>query len=433
MSYARYLEAEYQINQGLIRRGLSLEREKAKPKTPGARMAEMQSFLAACGNPEKGIPAVHVAGTSGKGTVASSIAGILTEAGLRVGLHVSPYLQSATEKIWIQDRFVSADDFADLLEWVLPIAKPRVHPDTRASIHGMASIAIALEGFRRENIDVMVFEAGCGGRFDLTSFVETAVAVVTNVGLDHVISLGPTIENIAWHKAGVARPGVPLITGAKGIALGPIKAEAEKVGAKLTIIPDTGNATSHNQALAEKAALEMARTLGLSLDKGTIERGLRRVRLAGRSEVMPGGGPRVILDGAHNPEKLAVATKMAFADKPPGPRIGVIGFIGTKAKPESVQPLAGLFDHVVATQPEVYAKSPCPAEQTASLLKEIGYTPIVEPDIVKALDTGIQKATPDGSVLVTGSFYLIGDIRDLWFPKDKVVLERTSWPGDTNR
>jgi dihydrofolate synthase/folylpolyglutamate synthase len=428
MSYAAYLDAEKKINQGLIRRDLSLARSENKPADPLARMAEMRSFLDACGNPERGIPAVHVAGTSGKGSVACGVAGILTEAGLKVGLHVSPYLQSATEKIWVADRFVSPTDFLSLADWVMPMAEPRVHPDTRASIHGMASVAIALEGFKREKVDVMVFEAGCGGRYDLTSFVETMVAVITNIGMDHVVSLGPTIEEIAWHKAGVARSGAPLITGASGNALGPIQEEARQVGAPLHIVPGDGNALEHNRALAVKAARETAAILQVPLSEDVIRNGLQRIKLAGRSEIVPQPGPRVVLDGAHNADKLTVAVESALSGAKPGPTIGVVGFLGTKAKPELVRPLANRFDHIVATEPKVYGKSPCPAKQTAFLLSNAGYAPSIDPNASTALDEAIDRAGPDGNVLVTGSFYLVGEIRNRWFSKKQVVLECTSWP-----
>ncbi|MDJ0763356.1 MAG: Mur ligase family protein [Myxococcota bacterium] len=431
MTFTRYKEAEYQLNQGLIRRGLSLSRCEVKPKDPAARMAEMHSFLDACGNPQQGIPAVHVGGTSGKGSTAAAVAGILTEAGLKVGLHISPYLQSATEKIWIADKFVSSDDFADLVNWVMPIAMPRVHPDTPASIHGMASVAIALEAFRREKVDVMVFEVGCGGRYDLTSFVDTRVAIITNVGLDHTISLGPTLMDIAWHKAGIARSGAPLITGARGPALEPIRAEASTVGAPLIEIPDPGDALSHNRDIAIRAATEMANVMNVALTVRCVDRGILRVRMAGRTEVMPknGPGPKVILDGAHNAEKLAVAINAALDLAEPGPKVGIFGFLGTKAKPEILTSINGRFDHVIATEPHVYAKTPCPAEKTAEMLTELGYCPTIEPNVSKALDSAMTQAGPDGTVLITGSFYLVGEVRERWYPKKSVVEQRSSWPS----
>jgi dihydrofolate synthase / folylpolyglutamate synthase len=429
MSYERYLEAEHKINEELIRVGLSIERENTCPRGPEARMEEMRQFLLECGNPQKGIPAVHVTGTSGKGTVASAIAGILTEAGLRVGLHISPYLQSATEKIWVNGRFVSAEDFAILVDWVMPVAAPRVSPETPASIHGMASVAIALEGFRRESVDLMVFEAGCGGRFDLTSFVDTSVAVITNVGLDHVVSLGPDIAQIAWHKAGIARPGAPLITGAEGVALDVIRTECNSIGAPLTVVEHRETRREANRLVATEAAKMTAELMGTKLDEKTIERGLTRVKLAGRTEIMPGDGPRVIIDGAHNAEKLSFAVNAALAHAKTGPRVCVIGVLGTKSNPALFRPLANRFDAVVATEPMVYAKTASPAEQTAEMLKESGYEAIIEKDMFAALDRALKICGSRGTVLVTGSFYLVGELRERWFRKKDIVCECSSWPS----
>jgi dihydrofolate synthase/folylpolyglutamate synthase len=428
MSYSRYLLAEHQINQGLIRRARSEAREGKKPEHLKAKMAEMRSFLEALGNPGQGIPTVHVAGTSGKGSVCAATAGILTEAGLKVGLHVSPYLQAATEKIWIGGELISSDELADLVDWVMPVARPRVHPDTPASVHGMASVAIALEAFQRRKVDVVVFEAGAGGRFDLTNVIDTALSVITNVGTDHVVSLGPSLEQIAWHKAGIARPEVPLITGASGSPLEIIKKEAAAVNAPLIVVPKEDDAFCHNRALAREAAKQTARQLGKQLSEEALDRGAFRVVLPGRSEVMPGPGPRVVLDGAHNPEKLAVAVSAALAKAGEGPKVCLFGLLGAKANQDTAASLKARFDHVVATEPTVYAKQACPPETTAELLRGAGYNPFVEPDEHRALDIAMNLAEEAGTVLVTGSFYLVGNLRNRWFPKKAVVKERTSFP-----
>jgi dihydrofolate synthase/folylpolyglutamate synthase len=433
MTYEKYLEAEREINEGLIRLGVSLERPEGYARDPEARMREMRSFLAACGDPQRDLPAVHVAGTSGKGSVCSAVAAILSESGLRVGLHVSPYLQSATEKIWVDGRFVAAEDFHELVEWVLPVARPRVRPETPASIHGMASVAIALEGFRRENVDAIVFEAGCGARYDLTSFVDTRVAVITNVGLDHVVSLGPGLDRIAWHKAGVARPGVPLVSGATDrVPAEVIRDEARLVGAELIEVAPDGGAWQHNERIAVTAARAMAGELGVEIEQSTIERGLERAGLAGRRELMPpiDGEPLVVLDGAHNAAKLEVAVNSALSLATAGPRVAVVGFLGTKAGPDPIRPLAGRFDRVIATEPRVYAKSAYPVAEVAKLLEGAGLEAAIEPEPRAALEAGIAAADGRGLVLATGSFYLVGDLRERWFPKRSVVLERTSYPSE---
>ncbi len=428
MTYERYRRAESDVNEGLIRHGLSMERDGMAPRDLDGKMAAMRSFLSTCGNPQQGIPAVHVAGTSGKGSVCAAIAGILSRAGFRVGLHVSPYLQSATEKIWVAGRFVSPEEFADLVEWVLPKARPLVHPDTPASPHGMASVAIAMEGFRRAEVDVMVFEAGCGGRYDLSSFLDTTVSVVTNIGLDHVVSLGPGIEQIAWHKAGVARRNAPLVTGATGAALAVIVREAAAVGAPLVTVPPAGTPWDHNRLLAAEAARSACRILGRPVSDEAVEEGCLDVKLAGRREEMPSSGPVVVMDGAHNPEKLACALDAAASYAVKGPRICLFGAIGTKAGPDLVAPLRGRFDRVVTTEPPVYGKRPYPADEMALLCEDVGLDTLPEPNPVQALDTVMGLAGADGLVFVTGSFYLVGALRESWYPRREVVLQGTSFP-----
>ena len=136
----------------------------------------------------------------------------------------------------------------------------------------------------------------------------------------------------------------------------------------------------------------------------------------------------MVLDGAHNAAKLEVAIDSALALAGDGARVAVIGFLGTKASPELVRPLAGRFDRAVATEPRVYGKTPCPADGTADLLRGAGLPVAVEPDPHAALEAGISAAGRDGLVLATGSFYLVGDLRERWYGKRRVVQARTSWP-----
>lgn len=388
----------------------------------------MSRFLRACGQPQQGIPTVHVTGTSGKGSVSAMVAGVLREAGLCVGLHVSPYLQSATEKLWVDDALASGEELWELVDWILPVAKSRLNPDTPASIHGMASVAIAFEHFRRKRVDVMVCEVGCGGRFDLTSFVDTIVAVVTNVGLDHLATLGPTLADIAWHKAGILRCGAPVVCGASGESGEIVRRESQLVGAPFLEIPLGEDAWDHNRAMAERAARLAAERLGVHLDSGHIERGLTRIPLPGRAEIMAQPGPRIVLDGAHNREKLAVATSRAAALAQGGPLIAVLGLLGAKASPQTLEPLAKACDMAVVTQPRVYGKPASPAEQTAAMCRDAGLSCVITVDPLQALSRAIELAGAGGTVFATGSFYLVGELRDRFFPKRAVVEQRTSFP-----
>ena len=423
--YERYLEAERFLNEGLIRLGRSLNQDRLPPFDPKKKMDAMRSFMAALGNPERGLPTLHVAGTSGKGSVSAAAAAHLRAAGFRVGLHVSPYLQAAVEKTWIDGQYVSGDAFADAVAFVRPAAERFLQNDAPASVHGMASIAASLELMRRAAVDIVVFEVGCGGRFDLSSIVESCVSVVTNVGMDHVRTLGPELKDIAWHKAGVARPKVPLITGTTGIALTVVREEATRVGAPLTEVPPEEDVFAHNRKLAVAAAQQTAAVLGRSISP---DENRTPVALPGRAEKMPGTGPSVYLDGAHNPDKLAAAVRAALRNAPAGPRIGLIGLLGAKAGPEIARTLAGHFDALFVTEPRVYGKSAAPIDETVALFKEAGcpVTAIGNPD--RALDAALDVAGTRGTLLVTGSFYLAGQLRERWYPKAQVVLQRTSFP-----
>lgn len=427
--FQAYTNAEYSLNEGLIRMDISSARPQGYVKNPQLRMDTMRKFLQQLGNPQQGIPAIHVTGTSGKGSVCAMIAGILRNAGLKVGLHISPYLQSATEKIWIDGQYASAELFADLVDWVIPKAKPLCVPQTPASIHGMASIAIAFEAFRRQQVDVMVYEAGCGGRYDLTSFVDTKVAVVTNVGLDHIVSLGPTIEQIAWHKAGIARKDAPLITGATGNALQVIQNEAHSLNIPMVTIPPTTDVQAHNRALALSAATHFAKAAKIPLSSQTIAEGIDSVKLPGRFERITEQSTTIFLDGAHNAQKLAAAVDHASKANPQGPFVAVVGLLGTKASPQTIAPLLNQFDEIIVTQPTVYGKTAFPASQSATLFNEQGIKPIIWQSPMDAVTQAV-KMTGSGTLLICGSFYLCGEVRERWYPKQQVVLQQTSWPID---
>lgn len=425
--FARYLAAEQALNEGLIRLERSMRSEHLPLTDAHQKMATMRAFLEDLGNPQKGIPALHVAGTSGKGSVCAAAAGILRTLGLRVGLHVSPYLQAAVEKTWVEGRYVSADAFADAVDRVLPVARRFLEADTPGSVHGMASVAVSLLLFQQQHLDVMVFEVGCGGRFDLSSIVETVTAVVTNVGLDHVRTLGSTIEQIAWHKAGVARPGVPLITGASGAALDVVREECERVGAPLEIVARDRDAFAHNRSMAKRAAAHTAQALGRRMeDDGD---GVNVVLLPGRSEKMPCSQPVVILDGAHNADKLAAAVDAALPQMGAGPKIGLFGVLGAKVGPTLAAPFAGRFDQIVVTEPSVYGKPSSPCEETAKMFAGSGCKVTVVRDPQEALTQAMAAAGASGGVFATGSFYLIGALRERFYAKERVVLERTSFPS----
>lgn len=420
----RYRDARDRLDQALIRPELAGATPPRSPARWAARMDELRAFMAACGDPQRSFRAVHVTGTSGKGSVATLIARALHEAGYRVGLHTSPYLQAVTEKTWIAGRLIGPDLFADLVDWVWPVARPRRTAENPASIHGMASVALTFEAFRREHVEIAVIEAGCGGRFDLTNVLDTALAVVTTVGWDHVQTLGPTLDDIAWHKAGILKAGAPAVTGAAGSPLDVIRDEARGLGVDLTVVEPVAGAPFWEANVATaRAALE---ALGpeLPVPAEAIARALATARLPARREVMPEPGRRVVLDGAHNPEKMAALVRTLE----PG-ALFVLGCLGAKDAGALVEAVAPAADRVVATEPLVYAKPATPAAALARRCVDAGLDAVAEPSPARALELALELVRPDQQVVVTGSLYLVGDVRERWYPTDRVVLERTSWPG----
>jgi dihydrofolate synthase/folylpolyglutamate synthase len=385
-------------------------------------MAELDSFLGACGHPERSFRAVHVTGTSGKGSVAAILAEALRLAGHRVGLHVSPFLQSPAEKVWIDGRYVSAHELADLVDWIWPIALPRRRPETPASVHGMASVAVAFEAFRRAGVEVAVVEAGCGGRFDLTNVLDAAVTVITTVGLDHTASLGPGLAEIAWHKAGIMRRGVPAVTGATGEALDVIRREAEAVAAPLTVVePGPGPFWQANAAVARAAAAALPAEARIPDE--ALDAAVSSACLPGRREAVPEPGRRVVLDGAHNPDKMAALV----ATLEPG-CVMVLGCLGSKDLSGITAAACRVSSRVVATAPTVYGKPAVRPAEVAAACRRAGLEAAVEADPDAALELAFDLAGPETEVVVTGSLYLVGQLRDRWYPTDEVVLQQTSWP-----
>ena len=443
-----------------------------KDKTPAEiraraeeRLDRLRRFLAHLGDPHRAFPIVHVGGTSGKGSTATAIAAILGAAGYRVGLHTSPYLQAATEKLQVGGRLIAPGDFAGLVDEVL--AARDAWPDGGALTYGEVWVALVAVHLARERVDIGVIEVGAGGRFDLTNVVTPSVSVVTTVGLDHTVTLGETIPEIAWHKAGIVKAGAPAITAARDpAALGPIAAEARAVGTPLTRViagetyavvdvgpdgtrwrelgPDgrpgpewpapPGRFQATNAATAVAAVRALAGR-GFAIPEDAIRRGLAAARVPGRWERMP-GAPRVVLDGAHNPDKVAAVARDLpdLLPRPAGGRlILVLGAIEAKRYDEIVRILAPLADALIATSPSVLAKPGAAAADLASAARHGGFAgPLdVEPDPDLAVSAALAHADrPGDAVLVTGSLYLIGNVRGRWYPDDAVVLGRSPWPGE---
>ncbi len=388
------------------------------------RLDRMREMLAALGDPLSATPIVHVAGTSGKGSTATAIASILTAAGYRTGLHTSPYLQVATEKLQIDRELIDANAFARLVNATLdPLEATGFQPS-----YGQLWIAMVLSWFEQEMVDVAVIEVGAGGRFDLSNVVHPLVSVITEIGFDHTDTLGLTIEEIAWHKAGIIKPVTPVVAAVSDrTALQVIAGEVSTQGADLhRIIPTPGDFRGTNEATA-RLAVDL---LGFDVESADIAEGLGRSRLPGRTETIQ-EDPLVILDGAHNPQKVASLAGWFAREHPHAKPVIVAGFLESKDARAMLHALTPLASQFVMTEPSIEEKPATNAELLAELSRELAFDGmvLVEPDpmtaVAVAIDLARRSAQP---MLVTGSLYVIGNVRGRWYPNDDILLQRTPWP-----
>jgi len=434
-------------------------------RTPDALLQERQAglarlgdFLGFAGSPQASFPAIHVAGTSGKGSVVSLIAAILAQAGKRVGQHVSPYLQVSSEKLCVNGRRISAPEFIELVR-----AFRALHGQWReragaglALRYGEAWLALTFLWLARAQVDWAVVEAEVGGRYDPSNLLPARLAVITNVELDHVETLGPTLADIAHHKAGIIKADQLVVTGVTDPALlRLIEAEAREKAARLYRLGRDFDFTLHavtahgtrfsvrtphhvhenltvalpggfqaaNAALAVTAVDVLAAECGFGVTPDMLRTALLEVRFPGRMEIVQ-REPVVILDGAHNPHKMTALAATLQALYPGRPLIVVIGVLAAKDATAMLAALAPLAPRWIVTQPHVLGKPPLPPAELAAAIRRL--TPHAEIETSDRVGTGIARALQlaelDTVVLVTGSLYMLGEARNRWVSPDDLIL-----------
>ncbi len=396
----------------------------------------MQGFAAALGHPERRVPALHVAGTNGKGSVAAAVHAIARASGLSAGLYTSPHLVRPEERIRVDDEDIGRAAFAALIERLRATASETDLPRHPSFFEMMT--AAAFVAFADANVAVAVLETGLGGRLDATNVVAPSVTVITTVGLDHVKTLGGTLAAIAREKAGILKPGVPVVVGwmpprAREVVL----ARASEVGAPVHRADDelevrarrdgsfdlvtpvrvhrglrTALAGPHqrrNAALAVRA-VELLAERGVAFDLAAVGPGLASVRWPGRMETIVAGGVRFLLDGAHNPDG-ARALARALRERGGGPAVLVFGMSEGRRATELLAPLRPHVGAVLLAHAEI-AKA-IPPERIRAELAAAWPDLACEcvPDVALALERAAAIAGRGGDALVAGSLYLVGDAR----------------------
>jgi len=348
------------------------------------------------GHPEKGFTAVLVGGTNGKGSTCIYLERILVGLGRTVGTTLSPHLSRYAERFRIDGREVSEAELSSLNKEIEP---------------GLAdldltyfewTVVLAATLFARRRAEYGIFEIGLGGRLDAANVLDPFVSVITNVALDHMDYLGSTIEAIAREKAGIARPGRDLITGA-GEGLDVIRAHVHEVGARLTVIteplPLCTGIPGPRQGLNAALALAAARALGCTPSEADLRYALNTAFLPGRIERIG----RITMDVAHNPAAMEVLIEHLQRQSFKG--IAVLGVLKDKDYLAMARMLKTLCPKICL------APVNSPRSWTDAEMDEVaglgGFTRF--PSIGAALDKALQSGL---NVLVTGSFYCVGEVRD---------------------
>jgi dihydrofolate synthase/folylpolyglutamate synthase len=408
----------------------------------------IRTLLELLNHPERTYRSIHVAGTNGKGSVAAMADAILTAAGLRSGLFTSPHLVRPNERIRIAGQEIADDDLHRLLSEMrrrIDDALASGLLETQPSFFEVIT-ATALEIFAKRGMQAAILEVGLGGRLDATNAVDADVGVVVSIGLDHTKTLGPTLELIAGEKAGIIKPGMPVVTGTvQQRAIDVLQQVCSDRGAELiharnavrlvseendsfSLATSRGNYPSLRCALPGRHQIDNARValaacellaerIGLKLDGDAVRAGLAAVRWPGRLQwIEPANGwPRLLLDGAHNPAGIAAVASYLRSRRRPRPVL-LCGATSGKPLDKLLGPLAGLVDGVVFTRPPV-ERGLEPAEVAAATSGLFEAAEAI-PDPAEALHRAGRMAGGDRYVLVTGSLYLVGEVLGLLTAED---------------
>jgi dihydrofolate synthase / folylpolyglutamate synthase len=432
-----------------VRYLLSLGRELAAPTQAAAAKFDLENIAILSerlGRPDRAYPSAHIAGTNGKGSTAAFLESILRQAGFRTGLNTSPHLEEINERVRVNGAEITDSDFAETLtrvqsviEELLAAGKLRAHPTYFECV-----TAMAFQYFAEAHVDFGIFEVGLGGRLDATNILTPAISLITSIDFDHENFLGHSLREIASEKAGILKKGVPVVIAAqRPEAREVILARANKLGcliietpqayrvdnqvmengcirAQITEIASRWSATLAPQlpgrfqlqnAMNAVAAVRALGARGYRIPENAIDRGIASAQWPGRLEKLQ-SRPDIYADGAHNPgaaRELAAFWQENFA----GRKIFVLyGALRDKA----VDEIAGLlFPHaaeVVFTEPRT--SRAISASQLSEIAAHHAAQSSVIPDAEQALDYVVSRAAPEDAVFVTGSLYLVGQLRHYW-------------------
>ena len=392
----------------------------------------IKRILSALGNPQENFTSIHVAGTNGKGSVASALSSILHESGYKVGLYTSPHLVRFNERICINNCQISDADVVKSYK-----AVQQVHHGDRSPTFFEFATAMALYEFGRQKVEWAVIETGMGGRYDATNIITPAISIITNVSMEHRDYLGNTLAQITREKAGIIKQRTPVVTAVKQKqAQSVVQRVAHKKSAPVFMLgknftvrrnrtgyfsyygientwhdlqtPLLGHYQVQNAALA-LAASELLNKLKAEISFKSIKNGLTKTRWPGRLEIVS-DKPLVILDGAHNLIAARNLSKFLAANLVNRRIILVVGILDDKPYAPMLKSLLPVCSRAIITRAKTDRALP-PQKLYATAKKIISDVTTVA-DVAKAAKHAIETAGPDDVVCIAGSLYVVGEAKE---------------------
>lgn len=403
-------------------------------------LTKVEEILEAVGNPHREIQAIHIGGTNGKGSTAAIIASILRREGYRVGLYTSPHLIRFTERMKVNEKEIEKEEVASLTEWMRErietagIAPPFTFFDF--------TTAMAFLYFKQKMVDLAVLEVGLGGRLDSTNVIDPLLSIITNIGKDHEDVLGKGILRIAREKAGIIKESRPLITAATQPQVLRLfskicrekKAPFFRVGKEFRYVLAGEGSFSYEglhrklwglslnlrglhqmiNATTALGAMEILDDLGYRVSNDAMTEGLKEVDWPGRLEVVC-SSPRVLLDGAHNPDGALSLKESLEKDFEYHHLVLLIGIMKDKDVHSILHSLSPLADRIILTRPGM-DRAASPALLRKALGRNGKKAEVIE-DFRKAIDKGLSLTGEEDILCITGSLYTVGEARSYFLPR----------------
>ncbi len=401
------------------------------------------------GNPQDDLKFIHVAGTNGKGSFCSMLDSVLRHAGYKTGLFTSPYIKVFNERMQFCGENIADDELAEITEYVKPFADSMEDKPTEFEL----ITAIGFEYFKRKKCDVVILEAGMGGRLDSTNIIKSSLlSVITGISLDHTAFLGDTVEKIAAEKAGIIKENGSVLFGgnsksveevikAKAVEMNADYHFADKAGLEIVSSDLSGSTFNYLEFKDVKlpllglyqpwnaanvlCALEILKLKGFTVSEEAVRAGLLAARWPARFEIIS-RDPLIIFDGAHNPEGIETAVasiKRYFGNKKVCILTGVM-------KDKDYNYIAGKFAEISDRAFTITPQNPraLPAEEYAKVLEGVGITASSYASVADALEDAKEYAkASDCALLCLGSLYMYSEV------KNAVITAKTKDSSDNVR